>query len=35
MRETCQSGSEGGELQTNAASLPLSKDAATLAQRFP
>ena len=26
MRETCQSGSEGGELQTNAASLPLSKD---------
>ena len=29
MREICQSGSEGGEPQTNAASLPLSKYAAT------
>ena len=35
MREICQSGSEGGEPQANAASLPLSKDTATLTQRFP
>ena len=35
MREIRTSGSEGGEPQANAASLPLSKDDATLAQRFP